>query len=268
MQITRKRISDSLRRSSTITCNVCNGRGSIKSDETIVHDIYQKIIEMDKSFIRNKIVEVFVDENVFKYVNSSEKSNINKLKEQFYLFNFIFKKDVKIMPRQFHIIVKEKEQNKIEEIKLKPKKDAIKEKGGRSSATTVTDVALLHLPKDEAMIIEQSQNTTSSLKKEEVVINATTIMDMTLDIPLKEESIKIIQPQENSQRAKPKTVKKTIKKEKNLKPKVQKTTSKKVDLKTLNKPEKNKTIEKKKIKKVEKNIEVPKKEDDINNDLV
>lgn len=116
MQITRKRISDSLRRSSTITCSVCNGRGTVKTHETITHEIYQKIIEMDKSYLKNKIIEVSVDGELLKYINTYQNSNINKLKKQFYLDTLMFKKNSKLIHGQFNITVKQKEIPEIKEL--------------------------------------------------------------------------------------------------------------------------------------------------------
>jgi hypothetical protein len=119
MQITRKRISDSLRRSSTVVCSVCDGRGTVKTHETITHDIYQKIIEMDKSYLRNKMIEVTVDENLFNYINGYQKNNVNKLKKQAYLDSLIFKKSIKLNHGQFNIIVKQKEEVAIKDISFK-----------------------------------------------------------------------------------------------------------------------------------------------------
>jgi len=116
MQITRKRISDSLRRSSTITCSVCNGRGTVKTHETITHEIYQKIIEMDKSYLRNKIIEVSAEGELLKYINSYQSSNLNKLKKQFYLDNIVLKKNGKLIHGQFNIVVKQKEISEIKEL--------------------------------------------------------------------------------------------------------------------------------------------------------
>ncbi len=174
MQITRKRISDSLRRSSTVTCSVCDGRGTVKTHETITHEIYQKIIEMDKSYLRNKIIEVQVDEYLLKYINEYQKSNINKLKKQSRLENLLFRKSNKLVHGQFNIVIKQKEiQKEISEIK---ESDVTKiKKEGRKAETHVNellsvkvtdDVAKQHHPEEEVKMEDtasQSQKTTKKV---------------------------------------------------------------------------------------------------------
>ena len=167
MQITRKRISDSLRRSSTTICKPCNGRGSVKSYETITHEIYQKIIEMDRSSIVNKTLDIFVEELLLNYINNNEKNNIKKLKEKFKTSKIVFTKKDNFVHGQFDINIKAKKVSEIKEIKIeKPKKQKKSNKKSSSAKIKMLNTLLEKEPKKEKAVEASKKVTTKSKKVE------------------------------------------------------------------------------------------------------
>ena len=82
MQITRKRISDSLGRKSTVTCNICNGKGVIHSNESLTSKIYREILKKDEEELLGKVLTIITDKTLNEYL-ANEISNFNKLKKEF-----------------------------------------------------------------------------------------------------------------------------------------------------------------------------------------
>lgn len=224
MQITRKRISDSLRRSSTIMCSACNGRGSVKSYETITHEIYQEIIEKDKSYLKNKIIEVFVEAPLLQYINNNQSINIKKLKEQYFLNSFIFKKDNKLAHGEFNIVIKKKEVTEIHELSKEKVVKPIVKPANKPKDKTLKEV----LEKTIKKVIEKENKKDDKNQNEKLIVKKT------------------------------KTVKKAVKKA--VKPKAKKTTVKKVVTK---KTTTKKDIEKKDSPKVVKKTKLSDNKTDV-----
>jgi len=82
MQITRKRISDSIKRTLTIECPVCNGFGYIKN-ENLFHNIYKDIIKYDVNILKNSTINIYVHSSIAKYLTEEESDNLKILEKKF-----------------------------------------------------------------------------------------------------------------------------------------------------------------------------------------
>jgi len=274
MQITRKRISDSLRRSSTTTCKSCNGRGSVKSYETVTHEIYQKIIEMDRNSIANKILEISVEELLLNYINNNENNNIKKLREKFKTTKISFKKKENFIHGQFDVNVKSKKVSEIKEIKIeKPKKakksnkksketkvkmlNTLLEKGPKKEKTVDVEIEKLH---NEIIVNKETHIAASQKNLEKIITKEAVVEELVTKEPkpssekeLKQEKAILetkeqIVPKKETVASKKKATKKAVVKKT---PTVKKTTAKKVSKpKPVKKTVKKETVKKTTIKKV------------------
>jgi len=238
MQITRKRISDSLRRNSTSSCKVCNGRGYVKSDEAITHEIYQKITEMDKNYLNHKTIEIFANDLLLNYIKKNERNNITKLSEQFNFDKVIFTKRDTLETGKFDIIVKAKkshtETEKVKEIKIKPveKQDIVKVL--RQAQQPIENIVKIAEKEDE----ENEKNI--EIPKPVEVLETIDVVEVIETVEKK--------PKKVVKKAVKKTVKKVSKpkavKKETVKTKAKKTTTKKVVVKKTVKKKEKETVSK------------------------
>jgi len=107
MQITRKRISDSLERKTTMTCHVCHGTGTIKSHESLTSKIYRDIIKRNKDDILGMVVTITTNQHLHDFL-LKETKNFDSLKQNYKLKNIKIKVNDSLAIDSFHIDITKK----------------------------------------------------------------------------------------------------------------------------------------------------------------
>jgi len=80
VEMTRKRTSESLERILSETCPGCQGRGAIKTAETICYEIFREIMRAAKAYEAEKIM-VIASQSVVDRLLDEESSNVADLEE-------------------------------------------------------------------------------------------------------------------------------------------------------------------------------------------
>ncbi|WFE69760.1 ribonuclease G [Thiomicrospira sp. R3] len=78
IEMTRKRTRESLERTLCETCPVCNGRGVVKTAETVAYEIFREITRMDKSFDAERY-RVIAAESVVAKIMDEESDSVASL---------------------------------------------------------------------------------------------------------------------------------------------------------------------------------------------
>ena len=98
VEMTRKRVKKSLGKTLTMTCPYCEGRGRVKSLETIAFEIEREILRSLKSFGKNcQRIKVYAHPLVVEKLNGDEKDIIEKIEK-------VYEKKIKLVPvEHYHI---------------------------------------------------------------------------------------------------------------------------------------------------------------------
>jgi ribonuclease G len=82
VEVTRKRVQDSITKFLTETCPCCDGMGRIKSKETITYEILRKLIKfISHNSSENITIEAHPD--IIDYIISNEKDSINEIEQEY-----------------------------------------------------------------------------------------------------------------------------------------------------------------------------------------
>jgi ribonuclease G len=82
VEMTRKRTREDLRRLLTNTCPYCEGKGYLKSPETISYEIFREICR-EMVNIRGKQVEVLCHPSVASVLYDEERAQVEALEQRF-----------------------------------------------------------------------------------------------------------------------------------------------------------------------------------------
>ena len=81
VQMTRKRTRESLERTLCETCATCQGRGTVKSAETICYEIFREILRDARSYDNDTLL-VLASQSVVDRLLDEESANVADLEEQ------------------------------------------------------------------------------------------------------------------------------------------------------------------------------------------
>jgi ribonuclease G len=97
VEMTRKRVKKSLGKSLTMTCPYCEGKGRVKSVETVAFEIEREIISSIRTGGNCKIIKVYANPAVVEKLNVDEKDIIDRIKET-------FGREIRIIPvEHYHV---------------------------------------------------------------------------------------------------------------------------------------------------------------------
>lgn len=103
VEMTRKRTTESLERQLCDTCTSCAGRGSVKSTETMVYEIFREITRSVRQFEAESLLVVAANEVVNRIVEE-ESAALAEL-EQFIGKTIRFKADEQYPPEQYDVVL-------------------------------------------------------------------------------------------------------------------------------------------------------------------
>jgi ribonuclease G len=81
VQMTRKRTRESLERTLCETCSTCQGRGTVKSAETVCYEIFREILREARSYDNDTLL-VLASQSVVDRLLDEESGNVADLEEQ------------------------------------------------------------------------------------------------------------------------------------------------------------------------------------------
>ncbi|HVW76710.1 MAG TPA: Rne/Rng family ribonuclease [Alloacidobacterium sp.] len=99
--ITRKRVKQSLERTLSVPCNICQGTGMVKSPMTVCNEIYIEMRKMQKHLERNDVL-LRVNPEVVKTLKANNARWLNEIEEMTGK-TVIVKSDPALHPEQFDI---------------------------------------------------------------------------------------------------------------------------------------------------------------------
>jgi ribonuclease G len=103
VEMTRKRTRESLERTLCEPCPVCNGRGTVKTAETVAFEIFREITRMARSFEADKY-RVIAAEVVVSRIMDEESSSVAEL-ESFLNKSIRFQAESTYAPEQFDVVM-------------------------------------------------------------------------------------------------------------------------------------------------------------------
>ena len=103
VEMTRKRTRDSLERTLCEPCSVCNGRGTVKTAETVAFEIFRDITRMARSFDAEKY-RVIASESVVSRIMDEESSSVAEL-EAFINKSIRFQAESTYAAEQFDVVM-------------------------------------------------------------------------------------------------------------------------------------------------------------------
>lgn len=102
VQMTRKRTRESLEHTLCETCPTCNGRGSVKSTETICYEIFREVIREARQFDAQQFLVYASQEVVDRLIEESE--SVEQL-EKFIVCNIKFQVETFYTQEQYDIVL-------------------------------------------------------------------------------------------------------------------------------------------------------------------
>jgi ribonuclease E len=99
--ITRKRVKQSLERTLSVPCEICQGTGMVKSPMTVCNEIYTEMRKMQKHLERNDVL-LRVHPEVVKTLKANNARWLNEIEEMIGK-TIIVKSDPALHPEQFDI---------------------------------------------------------------------------------------------------------------------------------------------------------------------
>lgn len=103
VEMTRKRTRESLERTLCEPCLVCNGRGTVKTAETVAYEIFREITRMARSFDAEKY-RVIAAESVVSRIMDEESSSVAEL-EAFLDKGIRFQAESSYAAEQFDVVL-------------------------------------------------------------------------------------------------------------------------------------------------------------------
>lgn len=103
VEMTRKRTRESLERTLCEPCPVCNGRGTVKTAETVAYEIFREITRMARSFEAEKY-RVIAAESVVSQIMDEESSSVAEL-EAFLDKSIRFQAESTYAAEQFDVVI-------------------------------------------------------------------------------------------------------------------------------------------------------------------
>ena len=97
VEMTRKRVKKSLGKTLTMTCPYCEGKGRVKSVETVAFEIEREIISSIKAGGKSKLIKVYANPAVVEKLKVDEKDIIDRIEE-------VFGHEIKVIPvEHYHV---------------------------------------------------------------------------------------------------------------------------------------------------------------------
>ena len=103
VEMTRKRTRESLERTLCEPCPVCNGRGTVKTPETVAYEIFREITRMARSFNAGKY-RVIAAESVVSRIMDEESGSVAEL-ESFLNKSIRFQAESSYAAEQFDVVI-------------------------------------------------------------------------------------------------------------------------------------------------------------------
>jgi ribonuclease G len=103
IEMTRKRTRESLERTLCEPCPMCNGRGMVRTAETVAYEIFREITRMDKSFNADRY-RVIAAESVVNRIMDEESESVASL-EAFLKKTISFQAESSYPPEQFDVVM-------------------------------------------------------------------------------------------------------------------------------------------------------------------
>ena len=103
VEMTRKRTRESLERTLCEPCPMCNGRGTVKTPETVAYEIFREITRMARSFNAGKY-RVIAAESVVSRIMDEESSSVAEL-ESFLNKSIRFQAESSYAAEQFDVVL-------------------------------------------------------------------------------------------------------------------------------------------------------------------
>lgn len=103
VEMTRKRTIESLQRQLSEQCNTCNGRGMLKTAETISYEIYREIVRAVRQFDAERLL-VIAAPNVVIRITEEDSAAVAEL-EEFLGKSIRFQADEQYMQEQFDVVL-------------------------------------------------------------------------------------------------------------------------------------------------------------------
>ncbi|TCK04684.1 ribonuclease G [Phorcysia thermohydrogeniphila] len=97
VEMTRKRVKKSLGKTLTMTCPYCEGKGRVKSVETVAFEIEREIISSIKADGNCKVIKVYANPAVVEKLKVDEKDIIDRIER-------VFGREIKVIPvENYHV---------------------------------------------------------------------------------------------------------------------------------------------------------------------
>jgi ribonuclease G len=103
VEMTRKRTRESLVQTICEPCPICQGRGMIKSIETVIYEVFRELTRMAKQYESEKLL-VIANEQVVTRLLEDESSAIAEL-ESFIGRSICFQQDAQYSQEQFDVVM-------------------------------------------------------------------------------------------------------------------------------------------------------------------
>jgi ribonuclease G len=103
VEMTRKRITESLQRQLCEPCSNCVGRGYIKTAETVIYEIFREVTRAARQFEANRVM-VMASPNVVAKITDEESAAVAEL-EEFINKDIRFQSDDQYAPDQFDVVL-------------------------------------------------------------------------------------------------------------------------------------------------------------------
>ncbi|HTQ98709.1 MAG TPA: hypothetical protein VMH83_01915, partial [Candidatus Acidoferrum sp.] len=103
VEMTRKRTRESLRQMLCQECSACQGRGSIKTVETVCYDIFREIVRVARAY-ENRALFVLASQKVVERLLDEESSTVLDL-EQLTGKRIGFKVEASYSTEQFDVVM-------------------------------------------------------------------------------------------------------------------------------------------------------------------
>ena len=103
VEMTRKRTTESLERQISETCDQCNGRGMIKTVETVTHEVFREVVRQVRQFDAERLL-VIANPKVVNHITEDESVAVAEL-EEFINKAVRFQGDEQYSQEQFDVVL-------------------------------------------------------------------------------------------------------------------------------------------------------------------